>query len=64
MRRSSPGKGTGAARLVAGKLLESCALRYGETTDFDCHRVELTSSRAGVAAAEGERLFKALFIAN
>jgi hypothetical protein len=32
-----------------GEFLESCAFRYGETTDFDCHRVERTSLRAGLA---------------
>jgi hypothetical protein len=30
--------------LPAGKSLENCAFRYRETTDFDCHRVERTSS--------------------
>ena len=33
-------RGVGAARLLAGKVLENCAFRYGKATDFDCHRVE------------------------
>jgi hypothetical protein len=50
--------GTGAARLVAEKFLETVAFGYRETTDFDCHRVKRTSLRAGVAPGEVKRLFR------
>lgn len=50
---------TGAAPLPAEQFLENCAFRYRETTGFDCHRVEGTSLRAGVAPAEAEHLFMA-----
>ena len=51
-----PDNGAGAARPVAGKSLENCAVLYRETTDFDCHRMERSSFRAGVAPAEVQRL--------
>src|ERR1700728_4616023 len=44
VRRSTPGNGNGCGRLPAGKSLENCAFRCRETTDFDWHRVERTSS--------------------
>src|ERR1035437_1663987 len=42
------------------KLRQLCCLRCR----FDCYRVERTSSRAGVAPAEVQRLFTAHFFAN
>ena len=56
-----PGNGTGHARLLAGKSSTHWAFRYVETTDFDCHRVEGTSLRAGVATAEVQRLARRTF---
>ena len=42
-------KGTGAARLPAGKSLENCAFRSSETTDSRLPWVQRTSFRAGRA---------------
>src|ERR1039457_3278965 len=42
------------------KLRQLCCLRCR----FDCYRVERTSSRAGVAPAEVQRLFTAHFYVN
>jgi hypothetical protein len=61
-RSKLPGKGH--ALPAARKLVNNCAFRYRETTDFDCHRVQGTSLRAGFAPDEVERPFRAHFIAN
>ena len=46
----SPFKGIGFVQLVAGKSLENFAFSFPrEQTNFDVHRVERTSFRAGVA---------------
>jgi len=53
-----PSAGASPSDPLHRKLRQLCCLRRR----FDCHRVERTSSRAGVAPAEAQRLFTAHFL--